>query len=187
MSQLSEDITARLVVDGTAYRESFGSYASLSRNMNMNNGMLERDLVLSLEVNTESGTTTTTPKHDGSMDHFDVIVVYSLFRRHHAVLSDILILWGYFLHIYIRVQHKGRTCSHLMLNRFYIALVAYSHASLEAQYIPCVTFRRREGNVVRFRFRHCHRTRVQYLSHKVQAAVSHESPPFVDVQYQPQG
>lgn len=52
--QLSEDIAARLVVDGIAYRESFGSHASLSRNSNTNNGMLERDLVLSLEVNTSN-------------------------------------------------------------------------------------------------------------------------------------
>lgn len=54
VSQLSEDIATRLVVDGMTYRESFGSYASIYRNSNMNNGMLERDLVLSLEVNTES-------------------------------------------------------------------------------------------------------------------------------------
>lgn len=47
-SQPAEDVSARLVVDGVPYRESVGSYALMSRHVS--NGMLERDMVLSLQV-----------------------------------------------------------------------------------------------------------------------------------------
>lgn len=49
-SRAAEDVSARLVVDGVPYRESIGSYALLSRHMS--SGMLERDLVLDLQVRT---------------------------------------------------------------------------------------------------------------------------------------
>lgn len=51
MSQVrhpAEDLSARLVVDGVPYRESIGSYALLSRHVS--SGMLERDMVLNLQV-----------------------------------------------------------------------------------------------------------------------------------------
>lgn len=47
-SQPAEDVSARVVVDGVPYRESIGSYALLSRHVN--SGILERDLVLNLQV-----------------------------------------------------------------------------------------------------------------------------------------
>lgn len=46
--QPAEDISARLVVDGTPYRESVGSFAVLSRHWS--SGMLEREIVLNLQV-----------------------------------------------------------------------------------------------------------------------------------------
>lgn len=53
-SQPAEDVSARLVVDGVPYRESIGSYALLSRHVS--SGMLERDLVLNLQVRTSMQT-----------------------------------------------------------------------------------------------------------------------------------
>lgn len=47
-SQRAEDLSARLVVDGVPYRESVSSYALLTRHVS--SGMLERDVVLSLQV-----------------------------------------------------------------------------------------------------------------------------------------
>lgn len=49
-SRPAEDLSARLVVDGVPYRESIGSYALLSRHAS--SGILERDLVLNLQVRT---------------------------------------------------------------------------------------------------------------------------------------
>ena len=49
-SQPAEDLSARLVVDGVPYRESIGSYALLSRHAS--SGILERDVVLNLQVRT---------------------------------------------------------------------------------------------------------------------------------------
>ncbi|CAM9734048.1 unnamed protein product [Scytosiphon promiscuus] len=46
--QAAEDVSARLVVDGIPYRESIGSHAVLT--VQLNSGMLERDLVLSLQA-----------------------------------------------------------------------------------------------------------------------------------------
>ncbi|CAM9116380.1 unnamed protein product, partial [Choristocarpus tenellus] len=46
--QPSDDVVARVVVDGIPYRESFASFALLTRRMTT--GILERDLVLTLQA-----------------------------------------------------------------------------------------------------------------------------------------